>query len=950
MNKGVQPDLLELIKDGIQKIFRSRALILLTVMAVLFAVLIQHLFSMQVIHGSDYQEAFSASIEKTITINGIRGNIYDRNGKLLAYNRLSYTVAIEDSGSYPSTKVKNEQLNAEIALLISLIESHDDTISTGFGITMDERTGTFSYNVSGSTLLRFRADIFGHSNPADLVEKNKLGYNEISCTAEEMVDFLTESFSIDRELYDAKTAFQIGQIRYGLRTNSFQKYLTTTVAKDVSEKTAAAVREHADELEGVSVINDTRRVYNYPECFSGIIGYVGKISTEEYTAYSEKDPTYSYNDYVGKTGIELAMESSLRGINGEQTVYVDNVGKVQSVISSVGAQPGDNIYLTLDADLQNAVYRLLEREIAGVLYNKMVDEPSNDEDTSNTPVYDVYKALLTNNVIRLGRLAEAKSGTVQADVYRVFSSRVEKILPAIRSMLENNTKIFSEYSDEMQEYCIYIITALQSSGVFDRNAVESADETYKSWRNGEIPVRSYLEYSIDKGWIDITALPVDTSYSDTGELYSALCDYIEANILSNNSFYKHVFKYLADSDAITGRQICLILYEQGILKDDEMRGELESGSISPYQFLRNKIYNLEIKPGDLGLDPCSGSCVIMDPKTGTLLACVTYPGYDANRLSSSEDTSYYNELLTNASLPLYNKATQQTTEPGSTFKIVTSLAGLTEKVITNETVIEDEGIYTKQGMNMKCWIYPGNHGEEVLETAIQDSCNYYFAEVGFLLSQKGGEYNAEKGISTLRKYASMFGLDDKTGIEISESKSKVATEQPISAAIGQSNNSYTTVQLARYITAIANQGTVYDLTLYQKLTDADGNLLESYEPKVHNKVTGIAEKDWTTVKNGLVLAIGEHSQFDGIESVKLAGKTGTAEQTGHPDHALFVGYAPYDDPEIAIATRISNAYTSSNACDFTAKFMAYYYGLEDKDDLLNGPALLGGSSGNNIHD
>ncbi len=939
----------ELIKEGILKIFRSRALILLTVMAVLFAVLIQHLFSMQVIHGNDYQEAFSASIEKTITINGVRGNIYDRNGNLLAYNRLSYTVAIEDSGSYTTLKDKNEKLNEEIALLISLIKDNGDTVNGNFSIAYDPSSKSFSYTVSGSALDRFRADIFGHSDIGDLESKNKLGYDEVNCSAEEMVNYLAESFSIDTELYDPETVLQIAQIRYGLRTNSFQKYLTTTVAEDVSDETAAAVREHADELEGVSVINDTKRVYNYAECFSGIIGYVGKISTEEYQSYSEQDSTYSYNDYVGKTGVELAMESSLRGINGEQTVYVDNVGKVRSVISETGAQPGDNIYLSLDADLQYAVYRLLEREIAGVLYNKLVDEPSSD-DTSITPIYDVYKALMTNNVIHLNQLAQAEAGTVQAEVYQVFSKRLERIMPSVLNVLADSSRNFSDYSEEMQEYALYIITTMQSGGVFDKNAVVSSDEIYQAWKEGEVPIRTYLEHALDEGWIDITALPLSSSYSDTSELYDALCVYIENSILNTNSFYKIVYKYLIDKDEITGRQVCEILYEQGVLEEDDMKEQLQNGSISPFEFLRNKIYHIEIAPGDLGLDPCSGSCVIMDPNDGSLLACVTYPGYDANRLSSSEDTGYYNELLSNTSLPLYNKATQQTTEPGSTFKMVTALAGLTENVITSETVIEDEGIYTKQGMNMKCWIYPGNHGEEVLETAIQDSCNYYFAEVGYLLSQKNGQYNAEKGLKTLKKYASMFGLDDQTGIEISESKSKVATEQPISAAIGQSNNAYTTVQLARYISTFANEGTVYDLTLYKQLTDADGNVLETYEPEVHNKVTEIAKEDWITVENGLALAVGEHSQFDDIADLKLAGKTGTAEQTGHPDHALFVGYAPYDDPEIAIATRISNAYTSSNACDFSAYLLKYYYGLEDKEQLLNGPALLTGSSETMSHD
>lgn len=143
-----------------------------------------------------------------------------------------------------------------------------------------------------------------------------------------------------------------------------------------------------------------------------------------------------------------------------------------------------------------------------------------------------------------------------------------------------------------------------------------------------------------------------------------------------------------------------------------------------------------------------------------------------------------------------------------------AVAGFSEGVIDTSTIIRDEGRFTRlEEKGPTCWAYPSNHGSINVSQAIEHSCNYYFYEVGYRLSLNGFTYNEDKGIKTLQKYAQLFGLNDNTGIEIPESEPKVADEYPITASIGQSNNSYTTSQLARYITAVANKGTVYQETL-----------------------------------------------------------------------------------------------------------------------------------------
>ena len=168
----------------------------------------------------------------------------------------------------------------------------------------------------------------------------------------------------------------------------------------------------------------------------------------------------------------------------------------------------------------------------------------------------------------------------------------------------------------------------------------------------------------------------------------------------------------------------------------------------------------------------------------------------------------YSYLTNSAANPLYNYATQQRTAPGSTFKIVSSTAGLAEGVITTTSEITDLGQYTKVSNNPKCWIYPSNHGSINVSEAIRDSCNYFFYEVGWRLAGGDGAYDDVTGIKKITEYASLFGLDETTGVEIEENSPHIATEYPVMAAIGQSDNNFTTVGLARYATAIASRGTV----------------------------------------------------------------------------------------------------------------------------------------------
>lgn len=947
------------IKEFLINFFKSRLFVLSAVMILLFGILIQRVFVLQIVNGEEYLNNYTLKIEKKRELKSTRGNIYDRNGKLLAYNELAYTITIEDNGSYDSNEEKNNSINHVLELIFEKLDENGDVIDNTFEITRDD-DGSFRYNVEGKTLQRFLADVYGHSSVDDLGYNKKLGYDEGEATAEQVMEYLQGSrkFGIEGH-YEGDMAYRITVIRYAMSENSYQKYISTTIATDVSEESVAYISENADILQGVEVADDTIRRYVDSKYFAQIIGYTGKISQEEYNTLSEESTEYTLTDVVGKSGIEQYLDLKLQGTKGSETVYVDNLGKVIETKERIEPKAGDNAYLSIDADLTKAVYDLLEQEIAGIVYNQIRNVKNYDASAERNasdiiiPIDDVYFALINNNVLDMDHFSESGASATEQSVYSAFISKQTSALNGVQAELTSESPTpFGALDNENEDYVSYIINMLKAQSILVTDRIDTEDSVYQEWAGGTISLKEYLNYAISKNWIDITQFSVDEKYSDSTEIYSALLNFIQEELKEDNAFSKIIYKYMIHQNLISGTQLCVMLYDQGVLEYDEAQvAALTSGTASAYNFIREKIKNLEITPAQLALDPCTGSCVITNVKTGEILALVSYPGYDNNRLANNMDSEYWESLRNDLSNPLYNYATQEKTAPGSTFKIVASTAGLAEGVIDTGTRILDEGQFKRLEENgPKCWAYPSNHGLINVSEAIRDSCNYFFYEVGYRLSLNGSVYNEKKGIEAIRKYASMYGLNDTTGIEIPESSPQVADEYPITASIGQSNNNYTTAQLARYVTAIANRGTVYQETLLKEIQDSNGNVIETYGPSVKNTVDVLNSMQWDSIHSGMRMVVENLSGFKDFQ-IAVAGKTGTAQQvTNRANHALFIGFAPYDNPEISIATRIAYGYTSHNAADVSRDILSYYFGIQKEEDLINGQANEVNGSSNAVTD
>ena len=371
--------------------------------------------------------------------------------------------------------------------------------------------------------------------------------------------------------------------------------------------------------------------------------------------------------------------------------------------------------------------------------------------------------------------------------------------------------------------------------------------------------------------------------------------------------------------------------------------------------------NIEkIKNGGFGkvYDAKGGSCVVMNVKTGEVLAMASYPDYNPQSFAngiSSEEWKSYNE---NTSYPLLNKCIQSAYEPGSIFKMVTAIAGLESGNISLTERINDTGVYKKYGTDWKCWYYTDYHtGHGYLNVigAIQKSCNFFFYETADRM-----------GIDTLDKYAKYFGLGTKTGIELpGEVSGNLASKEyvksineswnpgdTINAAIGQGYNKFTPLQMAKYISMVANGGNKVDAGIVKSIQNADGTEVSKDEiNKFVSEKLGISkdnESEDITLNSEYVNAVKEgmrsvtsgeagtaYARFKDF-NISVGGKTGSAEAGKDANgkdivNAWFAAFAPYEDPEIAVVVMVENGGHGNYTAEAVRNVMAEYFGMNTQN-------------------
>ncbi len=322
-------------------------------------------------------------------------------------------------------------------------------------------------------------------------------------------------------------------------------------------------------------------------------------------------------------------------------------------------------------------------------------------------------------------------------------------------------------------------------------------------------------------------------------------------------------------------------------------------------------------------DCVAGAAVMLDVNDFSVLACSTYPSFDVQKYMTDE--KYYTQLITDEKLPLFDRALTGNFIVGSTFKPCVAAAGLEEGVITSSSTIFCSQNYDYYKTDIiKCM---GYHSSQNVEQALANSCNYYFAEVGRRL-----------GIESMDFYAEKFGLGVNTGIEIYESRGILAGRDSeiwyegntCQAAIGQSDNAFTPIQLATYAATVANDGVRLRTHFVDKITDYTKNetkLDNSLQPEVVETV-GVSTENMRTVKSGMrkVVTSGTAKDVFAKYKVAIAAKTGTAENIGS-DNVTFIAFAPYDDPQVALAVVIEHGGNGKYSMN-TAKAMLDAYFAE----------------------
>ena len=698
-----------------KKQFHRRGLGMLLLLAVILFGLGSSLYDAQMIHGAEYLARSQNSIAETQTVEAARGDILDRYGRVLVSNRVTYQVALNTDAM---EKNRNDILLALIRIARDAGVEWEDTLpitaqppfryttDTPFQYPTTDEEG--SPTTSLTRLGRLAVKMKWIDDPtADGAQGAPLP------TAEELLEKMRESFQLELEGADMRAvAGVLYELYYRSMVNSWPPYV---FAEGVDIDFISKVKEQG--LSGVEIEAATVRTYN-TEYAAHLLGRVGAI--ENWDAYKDLDldgdgtPDYEMDDTVGKEGAELAFESYLRGTAGVREVERNTSGKVVSEKWTTAPQPGDNVVLTIDIDLQKQVEDILSQAIPQLA----------SEDTEGA------------------------------------------------------------------------------------------------------------------------------------------------------------------------------------------------------------------------------ACVVMDVNRAEVLASASYPSYHL--------ATYSADLAENSADPLkpfLNRAFQGVYAPGSTFKMVTAVAGLESGIIEPDTEIMDTGVYTYyQDDGPQCWYwrqYRRKHGLVNVSEALEVSCNVFFFDVG-----------RRVGIQGLQEFAAKFGLGEPTGIELYEETGVMAGPEytqsmgqtwyegsTLSVAIGQESSQFTPLQLANYIATLVNGGTRYSAHLLKEVKSSDfSQVLYTYEPEVLDSID-IQPENLDAVKAGmLALTTGKGSLARYFQDlpVQVGAKTGSAQVNAETDsNAVFVCFAPYDDPQIAISLVVEKGGSGSTLASIAADILRYYFSAEEsREETLTENTLI----------
>ncbi len=834
----------------IENLLSNRIFIIAIIFFISFLVLLSKLFTLQIIDGEEYSRNLTAFTVKTLSIEAERGTIYDTNGVPLATNEKSYNVTFD-----PSVSLNNKSYNELSFNLINVFTRNGDEYVDVLPISKTEPY-TFLFT-SDSREEGWKRDM---SIPTDQWDMN----------ATETMLYLEDLFDVDPTL-PSNIKREIISIRTAIYMERFRKYNLVTLAYDISDKTIAEFQEQSTKYPGVTTTAEEQRVYPLGQYVSHLVGYTGAIDQEALEELNKKtNNSYSQNDTVGKTGFESAFEPQLRGVGGSQVVEANSTGRIVNVIDTTEPTTGNNVYTTIDSNLQTKAYEILEDTLTSVLINKLNAVSTRDKNISTE---DFFKSFI---------------GANNFDAYKLYNNTTDPYSKEVDAIIQKN------HTNE--------------------------DE-------------------------DLSDYPTYTKALKT--------EYLNGNISEHT--------------------LLMLMLEQGIVSpDEELRQKIERSVLSPKSAVIALLEAGEITPHMTNLDPSTATAVIVDVDTGNVIMSANYPSYDNNRLVNNFDNNYYYRLLVlDPTLPLNNRAFQEQRAPGSTFKMLTAIAGLENETIQPTSRTYDYVTFKKAGFPYsRCWS-SASHGNINVSTALEVSCNYFFLNTVYDAGNPDSG-TADKSLALLEEYSDLFGLNERTGVEIGEAADMYPEDLRITSSpeykkymyqavnpditaseyqwyfgdtirtgIGQGLNNYTAASMAKYAATLVNGGDRYQLHFLDEVRDFSGATVEKFEPNLELTVP-MQQENLDVVLQGMWQVI-YGSRGTGRAAFKdfpieVGAKSGTAQEGSRSDHSSFVAFAPYDDPEVVIYVLVP--YGTSYAATAPAGVIArgileeyFYLNYESTQDL-----------------
>ncbi len=999
------------------ELVNNRLVIMMSGILVLFLAILLRFYKLQIIDHKSYINKVQAGVQRTVEMDATRGLIYDRYGRILASNEPIHVLKID-----LQVRQSQDELNNVILELLRLFEKNGDKFIDTVPISKEP---PFNYTGGSWTINRFMYSIpyNGETQRRQLLEKS----------AEEIIDYLKIQYNISDDISD-EDARNIIAIRTTMYPYSYRRYNLPVIATNISEFSATYIKENYEQYPGVIAEFDSKRIYEYGEIMGNILGYTRTMTDSLYKEL--KDKGYNEFDVVGHEGIEKSMEEVLRGIDGTSLIEVDTLGRKVNTISESTAVKGNDIFLTIDIDLQQQVFNSIEKRLSEALVVRL---EGTKKGTKNITAREMLISMVECSQLLVSKMQDADRDTTMTGriyeallkEYNGLNSLVQDELTLQDLLLQWISAQASPLKDKQ------IILAMHEQGSLFLTEKEIEEITKNPNGDGKNILISQLEnghlkpsqMSIDPFSAAATVVDVNT-----GEVL-AMVGYpsVDSNELTNdfNNYYNSLFD---DRSMLWNRSIMTVKAPGSIFKMVTAMAGLEEEVITPHDHIN--CTGLYTKSGDPApacwIYPITGGGHgNIDLQKALEVSCNYYFFEVAHRLGLKYKETYggidsltqYAEMFglaqpTGIELPEKspNISTPETVVSQSINNVLQGLKNMSEESLNKRVEdvstmfkkdifthtynpnadVETQALYlirheTDRNLEPIVMSIVGAELKDIVKTAFYSIQGYLQLNIDHMLTTIIEDTMNNLNASTLKSKARMAlkdqlfimigevttaainaladNLDRNSIIEVYQNAySKLYNEElsknknkdlikflhseltniallgdkyieivkdhmiyglvdtlgdyllqnaniqwdegvTIRTAIGQGYNAFSPIQMARYVAAVANGETVYDLKIISGVFDNKDT--QKYLP-TENKISGtmdIKDEHIEEIQKGMLrvtkgTAGTSRNLFTGFP-IDIAGKTGTAEEANHT-HSWFAGFAPADNPQIVVVTSVYN--------------------------------------------